>query len=308
MSGRAIGETVLMYTDEDCEGALLMAKWPAGYRCPRCANPRWYDVVSRGRKLYECRSCGHQTSLTAGTILEGTRTPLRKWFQAMHLMQSGISAKLLAELISVTYKTAWLINHKLRHAIDRWDRELPLEGNLQLLGEFYGYEYLQHISPSSLPEAAVQPVVLGAAVSECGDIAHLKIKKDSKEQPSRSTEAETLDRFVRQHTSDANVPRRVAAVDRRRNRGTTSRLPAVWQGVVRWLARTFGGIGPKHLQAYLNEFCFRYLLRRDLLVELIGMCGATRTITYPDLTGNRAGVQAIRWRRHAASRGARRVS
>lgn len=129
------------YSQEDCEGALFAAKWPDGYRCPRCGHSQHYDVSSRGRKLFECRSCSHQTSLTAGTVLEGSRTPLVKWFQAMFLMQIGVSAVLLSELIQVTYKTAWLINHKLRHAIGVWDCEQPLEGNLQLMDAHYGYEY-----------------------------------------------------------------------------------------------------------------------------------------------------------------------
>ncbi|CAI6070874.1 IS1595 family transposase [Cohnella sp. JJ-181] len=130
----SIYDAVPAYSEEDCAGALFAAKWPDGFRCPRCAHPHYYKVSSRGRHLFECRSCAHQTSLTAGTVLEGTRTPLTKWFQAMFLMQIGINAKLLAELIRVTYKTAWLINHKLRHAIGEWDRMRPLEGDLQLLG------------------------------------------------------------------------------------------------------------------------------------------------------------------------------
>lgn len=172
----SIQDYVPDYSEEDCAGALFAAKWPDGFRCPRCAHPQYYKLSSRGRQ-YECKSCAHQTSLTAGTVLEGTRTPLTKWFQAMFLMQIGISAKLLAELIQVTYKTAWLINHKLRHAIGEWDRERPLAGDLQLLAEYYGYEYHRYFG-SAFVQGGLrpQPVVVGVSLDGAADVSHVKMK------------------------------------------------------------------------------------------------------------------------------------
>lgn len=304
---RMIRDALPTYEEQDCETVLYMAKWPDGYRCPRCAHPHCYNVMSRGRKLYECRSCSHQTSLTAGTILEGTRTPLSKWFQAVFLMQWGISAQFLAELISVTYKTAWLINHKLRHAIGEWDRDLPLEGDLQVLGEFYGYAY--HRCYGTASDSIAQPVVVGASLDESGDIIHLKMKQDETRPQLQTIGTESVqDRFVRIYGNEALSLRSVEIVDHRRHRWGDSRLPHIWRDAVRWLAWTFGGIGPKHLQAYLNEFCFRLLSKKDMLAKLIELCGSKTTITYPILTGKMAGPSVIRWRRHSASRDSRQVS
>lgn len=291
----SIGAGMPVYSEEDCEGALFMAKWPSGYRCPRCVHPQYYNVASKGRKLFECISCGHQTSLTAGTVLEGTRTPLCKWFQAMYLMQIGISAKLLSELIQVTYKTAWLMNHKLRYAIEQWDRELPLQGQLQLLGEFYGYEFSRHFSSISADaEQRAQPVIVGASIVEStGTMTNLKIKRMecAGSVPEDSGE---LERFLRNHAVHAVDRAGEVKVFDRRDRRERSALHAIWTDAVRWLARTFGGIGPKHLQAYLDEFCFRRVLRNESMAELIGLCGRTNTIINRDLVGKRAGIQPIR--------------
>lgn len=292
------------YSEEDCEGALFMAKWPGGYRCPRCSHPHYYRVASRGRGRFECVSCRHQTSLTAGTILEGTRTPLCKWFQAMYLMQIGISAKLLSELIQVTYKTAWLMNHKLRYAIEQWDAELPLAGNLQLLGEFYGYEFHRHFSGiNAAPEHKAQSVIVGASINERTDmVKQLKIKRVDGTRDDQD-DIGVIERFLLQHAIDLKEESGELKVFDRRNRKERSALHAAWTEAVRWLARTFGGIGPKHLQAYLDEFCFRRMFRSGSMVELIGLCGATATIIYRELVGKRLGVYPIKWSaKHAKSR------
>ncbi|MDG0809633.1 transposase [Cohnella rhizosphaerae] len=295
----SIQDYVPDYSEEDCAGALFAAKWPDGFRCPRCAHPQYYKLSSRGRQ-YECKSCAHQTSLTAGTVLEGTRTPLTKWFQAMFLMQIGISAKLLAELIQVTYKTAWLINHKLRHAIGEWDRERPLAGDLQLLAEYYGYEYHRYFG-SAFVQGGLrpQPVVVGVSLDGAADVSHVKMKAvDGPEGDHPAVRGgtdgeESVERFVHLHVAGGEASGHVEPLQR----GHHGRAAAhhAWLEVMRWLARTFGGIGPKHLQAYLNEFCFRRISRKEALTELIASCGSTKTVTYRGLVGARSGIRPIKW-------------
>lgn len=296
----SIRESLPVYSEADCAGALFAAKWPDGFRCPRCDHPHYYEVASRGRPLFECRSCSRQTSLTAGTVLEGTRTPLTKWFQAIYLLQIGISAKLLAELIEVTYKTAWLINHKLRHAIGEWDNDRPLEGDLQLLGEYYGYEYHRYVGSLIVQDTLrPQPVVVGVALDEARDVVHLKMKAvdgldtDKASQPGGQCDDDALAHFMKRHAAHGWRADQTEVL-RRDHRG--QKAPhAAWREAVLWLAWTFGGIGPKHLQAYLNEFCFRRLLRYGMLTELIWCCGRTKTITYRRLVGARAGIRPVRW-------------
>ncbi|WP_217592416.1 transposase [Cohnella sp. GbtcB17] len=293
----SIRDCLPAYSEDDCAGALFAAKWPHGFRCPRCSHPSYYEVSSRGRRLFECRSCRHQTSLTAGTVLEGSRTPLAKWFQAMYLMQIGISAKLLAELIHVTYKTAWLINHKLRDAIGQWDLERPLEGTVQLLGEYYGYEYHRHLgSPNAQQSLKPQPVVAGGTINDAEQFVHLKIKAvdgpegDGAARRDTADGEEAAERFVQLHVADGHTTILPGGHHGR------SALHLAWRDAVRWLSWTFGGIGPKHLQAYLNEFAFRLSFRTAALAELIGCCGSYRKITYRGLVGPRSGIRPLMWR------------
>jgi hypothetical protein len=70
-------------TEEKCEAAIAAARWPDGYVCPRC---RGTSALSfrRGRQSFrECRGCRYQCSLIVGTMFEGTKVALTRWFPAM---------------------------------------------------------------------------------------------------------------------------------------------------------------------------------------------------------------------------------
>src|SRR5258707_1191773 len=67
-------------TEQDCRAYLARLRWPDGFRCPRCGGGKSWTV--RG-VLLECAACGCQTSVTAGTIFQDTRTPLPGWFRAL---------------------------------------------------------------------------------------------------------------------------------------------------------------------------------------------------------------------------------
>jgi hypothetical protein len=61
--------------EEACRKAWLAWRWPEGFKCPRCAGSQYCEI--RGRQLLQCRRCRHQTSLIAGTVLQGTKLPMR---------------------------------------------------------------------------------------------------------------------------------------------------------------------------------------------------------------------------------------
>ena len=76
------------YSDEEaCRKAWFAWRWPEGFKCPRCAGSTYCEI--RGRQLLQCRQCRYQTSLIAGTVLQGTKLPMRVWFRAMHLLAQG---------------------------------------------------------------------------------------------------------------------------------------------------------------------------------------------------------------------------
>jgi hypothetical protein len=124
-----------------CLDYLAASRWPDGFACPACGGRRAWVLERRHR---ECADCHQQTSVTAGTVLHGTRTPLRTWFWAAYLVAThdpGISAKQLQRQLGLSrYETAWLILQKLRRAMVAPERE-PLRGEVEI-DEFFlgGYE------------------------------------------------------------------------------------------------------------------------------------------------------------------------
>jgi hypothetical protein len=106
--------------DRACRAFLFHLRWPAGFVCPRCKGTEHWKTQ---RDVLICRFCGRHTSVTAGTILQDLRQPLRFWFQAMWYVSSyrkATSAKSLeGELGLVQYRTAWAWLHKLRRVMLR---------------------------------------------------------------------------------------------------------------------------------------------------------------------------------------------
>ncbi len=84
------------FPDEaQCWAYLRRARWPRGFVCPRCGE-RGGHFLER-RRLEQCRSCRYQASVTAGTVLHGTRVPLRIWFLGAFV--SGQSRTLLRSVL-----------------------------------------------------------------------------------------------------------------------------------------------------------------------------------------------------------------
>jgi Zn ribbon nucleic-acid-binding protein len=120
-------------TEDDCRAYWIEARWGGKPACARCHSTRVW--TERDGFLFECADCGHQTSLTSGTVLEKTRKPFKTWFRAVFEIaarRNGISAKDLQRILGFgSYKTAWTWLHKLRTAMVRSDSE-PLGPFVQI--------------------------------------------------------------------------------------------------------------------------------------------------------------------------------
>ncbi len=106
---------------------LATKRWPDGFVCPACGHDRGWELKRR-RASWECAACGKETSVTAGTIMHRSHLPLKTWLMAVHIVTShsnGISAlQFQAQLGLGSYKSAWLLLHKLRRAMVDPDRSL----------------------------------------------------------------------------------------------------------------------------------------------------------------------------------------
>ena len=140
--GLSLDEFIEKYGKEEfCREAVLKAKWPTGFKCPECGCKK-HCQLTRGD--YQCNQCHRQTSLISGTIFQGTKLPLRKWFLAMYLLtqhKKGVSALQLSRDLGVNYKTAWSVKHKLMQTMMERQQEKKLQGRVEMDDAYLGGEH-----------------------------------------------------------------------------------------------------------------------------------------------------------------------
>jgi len=113
----------LFKTEDDCIRYLVVRRWPNGVRCPRCGSERVYPVrtMEFHWQCYACTKESYRFSHLTGTIFENTNKPLKDWFRVAHLMlvsKKGMSALQIYRYMGFgSYKTAWLMCHKIRIAL-----------------------------------------------------------------------------------------------------------------------------------------------------------------------------------------------
>lgn len=124
-------------TEEACISYLESKRWGKGVVSPYDPTSK---VYKRGDGKYRCSNTGKNFNVRVGTIFEGTKLPLRKWFMAIYLLcnhKKAISATQLAKDISVTIKTAWFLLHKVRATFSNVKSE-KLDGEVELDETFVG--------------------------------------------------------------------------------------------------------------------------------------------------------------------------
>ena len=154
--------------DVACRAYLFASRWPDGFRCPACGSDKATELPKR--LLWQCVACRHQVSVTAGTVLHKTRTPLHVWFWAAYLTSTatpGISALQLQRQLGIgRYETAWMLLHKLRRAMVAPDRT-PLSGEVEVDDAYVGgIDSLRHGGRDMFGTAAI--VVIAVEVRSSG--------------------------------------------------------------------------------------------------------------------------------------------
>ncbi len=107
--------------------------------CPRCECTAVYAYAAR--KIWKCKACGHQFSVTSGTIFANRKLPIRDYLLATAIFTNavkGISALQLGRDLDVQYKTAFVLAHKLREAISADQADVKLAGEVEVDGAYFG--------------------------------------------------------------------------------------------------------------------------------------------------------------------------
>ena len=261
-------------SDEACRQYLMKLRWPEGFLCPRCGAGRAW-ASSRGRLV--CAACRHQASVTAGTIFQSTRLPLRLWFRAMWHVTSqkqGASAIGLQRVLGIGgYLTAWTWLHKLRRAMVRPGRE-RLRGRVEVDETFLGTDDTGQTGRRMLKKM----LVVIAAEEDGQGIGRIRLAR------IHDASAGQLMGFVKQvvepestvHTDGwegysplgrQSYRHEVSILKGKGSDAAVRLLPRVHRVaslVQRWLLGTHqGAVSPQHLDYYLDEFTFRFNRRKS---------------------------------------------
>ena len=256
-------------TEEDCRAYWIEARWGGKPACARCDSTRVWTI--REGTTFECADCGHQTSLTSGTLLEKTRKPLKMWFRAVFEIstrRTGISAKDLQRIMGFgSYKTAWSWLHKLRAAMVRPDRE-PLGPFVQtdetlVVGETHSSVCLGGHQNQLLVGRALSP-------ADNNDEGTLKSFADGQIAANAQVVTDGLASYNSESLRER--PHQAVIQTKQERRESDALQGCHWTTSLlkRWLLGTHAGaVRPKHLQAYLDEFAFRHNRRKTIGVGRI---------------------------------------
>jgi transposase-like protein len=248
-----------------CREYLINLRWGGRPRCGRCDCDRTWELQN-GR--FECQLCGHQTSVTAGTLLHGTRKPLRLWFRAiweLAVRKSGINACELQRLMGFgSYETAWSWLHKLRRAMAA-RAATPLTGRVVADESYLGGK------GSVAGRGTSKQTILVAAEDPSGR-ARLGVANDAS--------ANSIGPFVRRSiapeatlVTDGWRGYSIDAVDGRKHDphpipDYRTKDPLIMCHLVTallkrwWLGTYHGSMSVKHMPAYMEDFTFRFNRRK----------------------------------------------
>lgn len=211
--------------------------------------------------------------------MEKSKTTLRKWFVALFWLVRGANARQLSEAMQVTYKTAWLIAHKIRQAIRLAESGRLLSGDVRVQEGRYGATSFASMFDRN---ASRHPLIAAASLSPNGDLTRVKLFRVPRIHLWGTIVAkEGFQRFIAQNVvSESNV--RVAPGV---YNAASHPLSQFWKEAARWMNATYFGLLPKHLQSYLDEYTYRYHASREGLNsrDLLRICASHSAITYAQL-------------------------
>jgi len=322
-----------------CQEYLFKARWSKGFVCPKCGNSQ-YSFHSR-RSLYQCKGCGYQASLTAGTVFHKTRTPLQKWFGAiffMSIQKVGISALALKRILAIdTYRTIWTICHKIRKAMSAEDQHptMPIistipgiSGIIAINNEFLGNTKRSRkddgrksddddsesnstsppdkksdndnneVNSTSMPDDDEGKTLLSLYMGlEYTEMKVMPIEVTGSILPSIVSGNENTNKGGIKDNEKVDELRTYKFIDGRINTKKNKKeiknknSDSYWVNILinnlrTNLHGTFHCIGNKHLQMFLDEYCYRFN-RRNNEAEwfdfLLAACTKTKTVTYNEL-------------------------
>ena len=264
-------------TEADCEKVMFHLKWHNGFICSKCFHNDYYTISTRRLHLYQCKNCGHQETVTTGTIMQNSKLSLTIWFLALYFIaqnKDGIAELSLAKYIGVTLKTAWALLHKVRKAMGSRDSMYKLGGNIEMDEAFFGGNkkgkrgrgsenkvtvavalqvdegiYPKYLKMQVIPdckgetlnEFALSNIRKGSTIHSDKFKSYYSLKNDYKSDMQKYNPADKSDFLKWVHVMISNIKSNIEG--------------------------TYHGLDNNYLQNFLDEFCYRFN-RRNLMVPV----------------------------------------
>jgi len=252
--------------DETCREYLFKLRWPQGFVCPKCGCVGEYSEI-KSRKKYQCKACRHQTTVTAGTVMDHTHLPLQTWFWAVYLVshdKRGYSAMQLSRELDLGYDTAWFLLHRIRSAMASRDETYLLDGVVEFDDTYLGKT---HKGGKRGRGTSKSKIVVALSKDDEGKPRYVKM------QVVPNLQGKTIGKFASAHIAEGSTIQTDAYSSYRKPLGEKFlheyQVFDADSGMLYWLhtiignmkasiSGTFHGLGKKHLQPYLDEFCYRF--------------------------------------------------
>ena len=272
--------------EEACVKYLYKSRWPNGFVCPTCGDTEAYYVTTR--RVFKCKANGHHTYLTAGTVMHGSHTPLLAWFWAAYLVTTvtpGISAIQLERQLGITYETAFNMLHKLRSAMYNPERT-KINGTVEVDETYIGGPTTGGKRGRGT-EKAIVIVAVEERNSHAGRV-RLRHIEDVGSSTLLNFIEDTIEKRSTIVTDEFPSYKGIGKYGYKHEIDEDLRLAhLVISNLKTWIRGIFHGVSDKHLQAYLNEFTFRFNRRRTPMAAFQTILGLTSKVkdwpTYEEL-------------------------
>lgn len=253
--------------DEACLRFLEQVRWGKEFKCQKCGTDKYWTMATGLRR---CQACRFKNSVKVGAIFESSRLPVKTWFQAIWwitVQKNGVSALNFQKNIGLgSYRTSWLLFHKIRNAMVHADRTL-LQGEVEVDEAFIGGV---RSGKRGRGAEGKQLIVIAAEFSGKSRIGRIRIQRitDASAVSLQSFIVANVAKGSTIHTDGwksygsleklgyKHLPRKSASVHPDE---LLPRINSVTAHLKRWLLGTLHGrLDPQHMTSYFEEFVFRF--------------------------------------------------